>query len=270
MTAKQGKKRVACFFTAGYTELNAMKRFMQRINADVEYIQLCPIGPRKSREMIKNRERASINSENNGLTGAALIEHVVKTVRRDNFVREKYDVILIEDDKDDRFLEIQADGTATINEAEWLTYKTDVTTQIHAVCPDIPVLFFYAAPEVEAWFLADWSNSFGKAYEKIFKEDNPYFSTVLHSYVKREILTEAYEHSIEHYGYFDRTYKKLSAELQDAVERVELPRCEDKRMGLRYSKKTHGPAMLDALDPEIVWSRCNYFFRSGFRELQTL
>ena len=49
------KRRIACFFTAGYTELNAMKSFMRKINDTVEYIQLCPTGPRKSRRAIQNR-----------------------------------------------------------------------------------------------------------------------------------------------------------------------------------------------------------------------
>ena len=46
------KKKIACFFTGGYTELNAMKFFMQKINSQVEYIQLCPIGTRRSKDAI--------------------------------------------------------------------------------------------------------------------------------------------------------------------------------------------------------------------------
>lgn len=57
------KKRVACFFTAGYTELNAMKSFMRKINDGVEYIQLCPIGPRKSKGAIKDRHKHQILKE---------------------------------------------------------------------------------------------------------------------------------------------------------------------------------------------------------------
>lgn len=71
-----GKRRVACFFTAGYTELNAMK-FFGKINDKVEYIQSCPIGSRKSKRAIQNRHINQIVKEQNGMTGEKLIEFVV-------------------------------------------------------------------------------------------------------------------------------------------------------------------------------------------------
>ena len=56
------RKRVACFFTAHYTELNAMKSFVKKINPDVDYIQLCPTGVRKSAKAIRNRKLTSISN----------------------------------------------------------------------------------------------------------------------------------------------------------------------------------------------------------------
>lgn len=97
------KRRIACFFTAGYTELNAMKSFMRMINDTVEYIQLCPIGPRKSRSAIKNRHIDQIYKKQNGMTGEKLIQFVVDFINEKRFEEECYDALLIEDDKDARF-----------------------------------------------------------------------------------------------------------------------------------------------------------------------
>ena len=89
-------------------------------------------------EMISKRE--------SGLTGKKLIDHVKNFVQEERFKEERYDVILIEDDKDDRFLTIQADGTATIDEKEWETFKQEVQEQLQKVGVTIPIIMIMAAP----------------------------------------------------------------------------------------------------------------------------
>lgn len=42
------KKKIACFFTGGYTELTSMKIFIRKINTNVELIQLCPAKKRQA------------------------------------------------------------------------------------------------------------------------------------------------------------------------------------------------------------------------------
>ena len=173
------KKRIACFFTGGYTELNAMKLFMKKINANADYIQLCPVAPKKSREAIRNREIIG----GNGITGDKLIEYVLKEVEKPYFDRESYDAILIEDDKDDRFL---GDGS-NIDLAKWYAYQHRVQQQLSS--KHIPVIIFLAAPEVEAWFLSDWENSFGWVYKysgKIDSEHNRFFSQRFREYVNKD------------------------------------------------------------------------------------
>lgn len=137
----KGRKRVACFFTAGYTELNAMKSFLGKINNKVEYIQLCPIGPRKSKRAIQNRHINQIAKEQNGMTGEKLIEFVVDFIGGKRFEEEGYDAILIEDDKDDRFLSAQDDGTAIIDDEKWICFKSKVIEHLHKKHPGVPGSF---------------------------------------------------------------------------------------------------------------------------------
>ena len=218
------KRRIACFFTAGYTELNAMKAFMRKINDTVEYIQLCPIGPRKSRSAIQNRHIDRIDKNQNGMTGEKLIQ--------------------FEDDKDNRFLSIEENGIAYIDENRWKCFKDGVAECIRERYPSIPVIFFYAAPEVEAWFLADWENSFGSVYKNTFTtQQNDYFSVKFRKYVNDCILTDRYKNCIEKYGYFEGKYRKLSEEIQDVLERIDflgdyMPELEHPIIS--YSKKIQG------------------------------
>lgn len=268
------KKRIACFFTAEYTELNSMKLFLRKINNNVEYIQLCPIGPRKNKAGIKSRDIGSIDINQSGLTGQALINFILCHIETSAFIREKYDAILIEDDKDDRFLTIQPDGTAKIDEGAWEQHRISVISALHTKYPEIPVLFFYAAPEVETWFLADWDNSFGNAYKNILSEpQNSYFSTVFRKYVKDNILTEPYCECLESYGHFDGKYKKISTEIQKALvskDFLESYGHEPDHKIVHYSKRQHGAVMLENIDPQKILTSCPYFFKAGMHELQAL
>lgn len=269
-----GRKRIACFFTAGYTELNSMKLFVKKVNRQLDYIQLCPTGPRKSKDQIKRRHIDNVDSKYNGLTGKNLIDHVLSFIETKRFREESYDAILIEDDKDDRFLSVQPDGSASFDVGEWDNFRQNVKNKVHRIYPDLPVIFLFAAPEVESWFLSDWDNSFGAVYKDLLTANqNSYFSFQFRKYVNAHILTQRYFHSIEEYGYFNGVYKKLSKEIQDALEKNDflkgyLPAAEHKP--IRYSKKIQGERMLEAIDPRIVQDKCPTFFKKGLFDLQFL
>lgn len=271
------KKRIACFFTAGYTELNAMKSFMGKINDRVEYIQLCPTGPRKSKAAIKNRDRGTIDIKQNGMTGEQLIKTIEEFIGTNRFAEEGYDAILIEDDKDGRFLSEQEDGTAKIDEEKWEIFKQNVIERLRKKRPNIPIIFFYAAPEVEAWFLADWKNSFGSVYKDTFDaKQNDYFSIKFRKYVNDKILTARYVDCIEEYGYFDKTYRKLSEQIQTALEMPDFwenwekygPKTEHPTVS--YSKKREGAVMLKHIDPQEVLHNCSFYFKEGYQALHAL
>lgn len=266
------RKRIACFFTAGYTELNAMKLFMRKINDQAEYIQLCPTGNRRSKDAIRNRHIENINKEQNGLTGRALIGFVTDFVGKKRFLEEHYDAILIEDDKDDRFLKLSQDGGAELDEEAWRVFKQNVIKQIHDKCPQIPVIFFYAAPEVEAWFLADWQHGFGSIYNDTFKS-REYFNFRFKKYINESILTNRYRDNIESYGYFDRCYRKLSEQIQNALQEKNFLEGFVPKLAhspVVYSKKIQGEAMLRQIDPGVVLCGCQYFFREGCLALGAL
>ena len=265
------KKRVACFFTGGYTELNAMKSFMIRINGNAEYKQLCPVGPRKSRDAIRNR--TSIDSSQSGLTVDSLVRFVLETVDKPHFIRESYDVILIEDDKDDRFLN---KDTSTIDMEKWESFKEDIRQRLADKGVTVPVIVFLAAPEIEAWFVSDWENGFGQVYKnsgELNGPQNTYFSTVFRKHVTDKILTDKYSGFVEAYGYFDGDYKKLSEEIQSALNTTDFmvgyePAFEHEP--IRYSKRKQGETMLENIDPNKVLDGCAVFFKEAFFKLRNI
>lgn len=265
------KKKVACFFTGGFTELNAMKSFVERINGNADYTQLCPNAPRKSRDSIRNRQ--SIDNSQSGLTGDSLLNYVLEVVKKPYFIRESYDAILIEDDKDARFIN---EETASIDLESWEDFKENIQRQLAEKGVTVPVIIFLAAPEIEAWFISDWENSFGQVYRGtngLNVPQNSYFSTVFRKYINDRILTEKYSEAIESYGYFDGEYKKLSEEIQTALN------CNDfmgkytpafQHSPIRYSKRKQGEVMLRSIDPSIVLQHCTLFFKEGFLALKSL
>lgn len=266
------RKRVACFFTAGYTELNAMKSFIKKINPDVDYIQLCPTGVRKSAKAIRNRKLTSINDDINGLTGTRLVNYVLDFIKKGRFHEEQYDAVLIEDDKDSRFLKIMADGSSGIDIASWNTFKKDLKEKINAEFDiQIPVIILFAAPEVEAWFISDWENGFGNLYrDKFGAGDNNFFSTLFRKFVNDQILTELYLTKIEAYGYFACKYVKLSEKIQQALCNQSFLQDKDKQELIVYSKRLEGASMLFRIEPDNVLRCCNHFFRDGYLALKNL
>lgn len=286
------KKYVAGFFTGGYTELHELPEFFKKINPDLNIRQICPHTDKKSKQDILSRNCATVQIDNShsGLTGDALIEYICDFVKKEAFHREQYDAILIEDDKDDRFLTITKDGHSEIDSVAWNTFKVDTSKKIHQAIreslsdsqddiSDIPIIFFWAAPEIEMWMIADWSNGFGS----IFNDVSLHRKTIQqleHEFkrtVNQTILTPYYQNAFEAYGYFNGHYVKLSEEIQHSIVAPDgfLPRVLPPESGfdyssIRYSKKTTGGVLLSRILPQNVLTHCNFFFKEGYHELTVL
>ena len=251
-----------------------MKMFVGKINPAIMFIQKFPHGKRKSKHAIQNRTLAP---EQTGVTGEKLIDCVEKLVGQDWFQNEEFDGILIEDDRDDRFLMKVGDGSSALDIDAWNDFRIKATERIQRIAPDIPVVILCASPEVESWFLLDWSNSFGSVYQEDFTAaQNAYFSHTFHEYVKTEILGTAYQEHVESFGCKNGRYVKLSELLQAALDEhdfLENFGPKDEHPTVRYSKRTHGSKMLEELVPEVVAQNCGDAehspFHSAYHQLKS-
>lgn len=158
------------------------------------------------------------------MTGVALLRYVYTYLTEHPEEIAEFDAVLIEDDLDGRFYEetIPGEKTSIVSKrtAGFEKYHDEIKKN---VCERLgkddsfPVLRFFAAPEIEAWFLADWEDTFGLLYGPkglsiLTAGECDFFSTRFWSHIKNEVLM-GYTDRIEEYGYFSGGYKKLSDEM---------------------------------------------------------
>jgi hypothetical protein len=276
-------RKIACFFTGGFTESGAMQYFLEKMGDNIKISQFCPNKAMKRRG---TNGRPHMIKSVNGLTGASLIHYVYDYIDKYQDDLKEYDAILIEDDLDDRFYEYTVAGDETTKRkcrnSEYIQYCNEIRNIIRVKLhkdDGFPVFLLFASPEIESWFLADWDNSFGKVYGPkgvniLNSASNSYFSYSFNKYVRKNILKQ-YENNIEAYGYFNGEYVKLSTQIQEALsgeykvwinndDSYGISRCE----ALEYSKSIHGDKMLRSISPEQVGNKCLMFYRETYDELQ--
>ena len=251
-----------------------MQHFLRKINDAYTYHQCFPNKTKKK----KGGER-QLSSVYSGLTGQDLIDRAVKIMREHPEYADKYDAILVEDDLDCRYKDKSEE------EIE-IEYNDNARILREAFGRDVPVVFLYASPEIESWFISDWNNCFCGVYgdstyvPDLSKENRDLFLIRLHDIIKKEIVQD----DIERFGYGDTKYTKMSEKLTqifspDYIQSAIMDRNRDSKevydivcqsRSLFYSKRTHGSAMLRKADPEIIQRSCRNFFRKGFLYLNGL
>lgn len=280
-------KSVACFFTGGYTESNSMQIFLKKINENIELKQFCPNRTKKRKRPGFERD---LIDKYSGLTGDALLHcvYVYLTNHKEEF--SDFDAIIIEDDLDGLFKEelVPGDKTTLVSkrtqsfEDHCKTISKTVREKLNKD-ETFPVIQFYAAPEIETWFLSDWNNSFGSVYGPkgmalLTSAENAYFSARFHPYIRDHILCQ-YNDCFENYGYFAGTYRKLSDEIISSFDLFKVAIAEEAlpiaktlsiKEELRYSKRIHGDAMLRQISPDTVRTKCTVYFQEAFSLLKGL
>lgn len=266
-------KRIACFLTCGYTEAGTMQAFLKKINSTFEYKQYLP-----NRTIKKKGSPKSISSSISGLTGDKLLEKVYSILEKYKEDISKCAAILIEDDLDDRFFELTE---PQINE-----YIGKIKEK---VCEKLgckkEVFILYASPEVESWFVADWTNGFQYLFcesgivKDVEKAALMFYVHNLKLWIDKYVLKE-YVNDIEKYGRFNGKYIKLSDKLiemiqTDSKEKIScikginenyVQQIIESRY-IYYSKKLHGVKMLKNIKPENVANKCTNYFKKTYMAL---
>lgn len=270
------RETISCFLTGGYSEAGYMQQFLTKINPQYQYMQKLPNKTIKRSGMPKQ-----ISDQYSGLTGDALINKICELLERDR-IREEVLVskaILIEDDTDNRFTGMDED---TLKEQE-----TSIKTKICRVLgKDMPVLFLYACPEIESWFIADWENGFGGLLTGRIRRMNlspdtrQYCSIRIHQAIGHNIL----DGEINPEKFADHVpYIKISDLIKKEIEQFSrAPRKDNPNISMEmeteitnsrdvyYSKRSDGGLMLKQLNPDIVASVCDTYFRKNFLDLRNL
>lgn len=246
-----------------------MQAFLHRINVAFDYRQFIPNKPKKRKGTLRN-----IANSLSGLTGDALLEKVYELLKQDSVKSEVNNcaAVIIEDD---------LDGHQTDNNAQ-----SQIADTVHGLLGNnnIPVIILYAAPEIEAWFLADWNNSFEKVYEVVDGVDVNVCKLFIHdlnTYIKSNVFDFDAANPEDYDVNSGGKYHKLSDDLIAAFDKVyEVVANSDAPQGYKeqiaasrgfyYSKKEHGVRMLRNIDPVNVENKCRKHFNNAKLQIEQL
>lgn len=175
-----------------------------------------------------------------GRTGKSLIEQIKKELPIALKAEpNKCDLILVFDDLDCRDSQIQ---------------KSKILTELSKIpeCADIEKFVGFAAPEIEAWIIADWNNSIAK---------NSDFRGKRHERMRWWLSTKIKVpfDSPESFSEYDSDKDSCREKLSDVLIASTIVEHESNLDKKRFSKGDHTPLLLMAIDPNEVQKKCPLF-----------
>jgi hypothetical protein len=232
--------KIGYFCSAGYTETGGLDAVLRRVAPDVTWERCFPAVDKPAPKI--GRPLPTPVAAHSGVTGEALVKRIIDHF--DDYDALPYDAILIVDDADCRFCGLADDPAPGWRDA--------VVARLRGArrWVDRPVFVLFASPEVEAWLLADWNNTFARYYPDV------------QVWMRRRLLALGLD-DLERYGCPRRgssCTRKLSEDLVAAIDVVDGATDPPPGPVPRYSKRTDGPWMLRCVDPDVVAAACAWLF----------
>jgi hypothetical protein len=207
---------ILCGYTGGYTELGGGEAFLKKIREDVVYKRLTPAIFKRGKF---NREQNSQISENDsGITGSALLRRVVERFKKNDY-KTQAAALIIFDDTDCKMQDHQQKYRQALKRFIY---------DIQEVNPTIPIIFFFAEPEIEMWFYYDATN--------IFKNNVPLIRELNSLYEEYQCVGWQYDPAKE------ACLTKFSALFVEVLNKHKIS----------YSKKIDGSNYLRKTAPENI------------------
>ena len=218
------------FAGGGEAEIRGLVPFFERHFPNCKFCRMTPIirkpGCRPGREL-----------PGHGKTGPSLICEVKERLHAALSRSERCNVIFVIDDLDCR------------NEDEQRRHLTQAIDLVDGT-EGIEKLVGFAAPELEAWVIADWDNSVARHpdFRQRHNSMRHWLSTT------KNVPFDA----PESFGDYDREKDTCNEKLSDAIIESTIRTKEDRECS-RYSKRLHTPTLLLKIDPAIVKTKCPLF-----------
>lgn len=231
--------KVGYYCSAGYTETGGMQTFLERINPNISFIRQFPIANKK--DLKKGRMSSTPIRSQSGITGNGLTDEMKS--RLSKYGSQEFDYILLIDDADCR---LKKDGAPS-----FIQWCSTLQKEISEILKK-PIIFevLLASPEIEAWLLSDWDNTFAVEYRDISAH-------IQYNISKSDIIEFLNSDNIEEYGgeYLNGSCSiKISKKIQEIVSRE-----SSGNKSYFYSKRLHGVSMLNRLDPKRVEEKCRQY-----------
>ncbi len=223
------------FAGGGYTELKGLVPFLKKhFSGGCKFERKTPVkhkpGPKP------NKVKSGY-----GKTGKSLEAEIKKRIRIALATGEKCDKILVIDDLDCR---------------DYVKQENKFISAVNAVkdAESIDKFVGFAAPEMEAWIIADWDNSIAKHSDFRNRQKS------MRHWISQRITFKA----PETFGVYNKKKDTCNEKLSDAI--IEASVLEQ---GERYSKRIHTPLLLMRINPKKVAEKCP-LFRKLFNWLNKL
>jgi len=229
------------FAGGGESEVRGLVPFLEKNFAGCTFERKTPIRKKPGPKPPKNRAESAY-----GKSGKSLQQQIKRQLR---IARKlgKCDLILVVDDLDCHDFDTQEKRfLQTIDSVPNLVPRDEGTASIKKIVA-------FAAPELEAWLIADWNNTIAKDVD--FRQQ--------HQAMRWWLSTQAnvpFE-APESFSVYDPSKDACKDKLSDAI--IESANLKAKA---RYSKAIHTPRLLQKLDPTIVSQKCP-LFRQLYRYL---
>ena len=233
--------KIDLFCTGAYTEIGGLSSFLERTlagdGAAVEVSRRFPAvtkpGPRI--------DAAAPAARHSGVTGPALVQWMTEIL---GAYGTEADLIVLADDADCRWCP---------DHAAWVRWQAEVQHAVEAaVGRRIQVVTLLASPEVEAWFVADWTRGFQSLMRDRVGD--------IHAATKN-VIGVAPPAGVEEFG-CPQVNGACSTKLSDALTAALAAR------EIRYSKRVDGPVMLRSLAADRVAEHCPIYFRRALADLR--
>ena len=194
------------------------------------------------RTPIKNK-RGKPNRESYGRTGESLVSQIkdkLKEALRDE--PDKCKLILVFDDLDCR--------DALVQKKKFSDAINETLNQFN-LRNQIPILIAFAAPELEAWIIADWDNSVAKHtnFRKRQERMRWWLATQCHIPFDKP----------ESFSQYDQQKDSCREKLSDYLIESTIRQDPTNVGGHRFSKSNDTPQLLFMIDPQIVKQKCPLF-----------
>ena len=173
-----------------------------------------------------------------GRTGQSLIEQIKEELPIAlKLEANKCNLILVFDDLDCR---------------DPVTQRQKILQEISKIpeCADIEKFVGFAAPELEAWIIADWNNSIAKHLDFKGRHERMRWWLSTQSNIPFD--------NPESFSEYDSKRDCCREKLSDALINSSIQH-EDDREKPRFSKSLHTPLLLLTINPPIVQQKCPLF-----------
>lgn len=231
----------ALYHSGGSTELGGLIQFLQKTHVQLRVYRKFP-AQRKPGPKPTVRPPAPC-PEHQGITGTSLISMFFARLR--SFPPSESIIVLV-DDADCRFRDMT-------KYHQWVQAIRKRASEI--LMREVTLVVMLASPEIEAWLVADWGNSFGTQYPEVQKTLRYALSNHFNQYPS---LEEFGLRAPDDAGCADKLSEVITMQLRDCSPSA------------TYSKERHGSVMLQRIDPHKVAARCTRFFAPAFHELVNL